>query len=62
MQKPSLESLFRPQSIAIVGASAAEGKAGYMAVKLLETYSGTIYPVNPKAETILGHRAYPSLT
>jgi len=62
MDKSDLTPLFRPQSIAIVGASAGEGKAGYMAVKLLETYSGKIYPVNPREEMILGHQVYATLS
>ena len=62
MQKPNLERLFRPQSIAIVGASASPEKAGYMALKLLENYSGKVYPVNPNAETILGRRVFSSLS
>lgn len=62
MDKHDLTPLFRPQSIAIVGASAMEGKAGYMAVKLLDTWSGKIFPVNPKEREILGHKVYPSLS
>jgi len=62
MQKSNLERLFRPKSIAIVGASTSPEKAGYMAVKLLENYSGKVYPVNPNAQTILGHRVYASLS
>ena len=54
MQKSSLERLFRPESIAIVGASASPEKAGYMAVELLEGYKGKVFPVNPRADTILG--------
>ncbi|MBI2993417.1 MAG: acetate--CoA ligase family protein [Gammaproteobacteria bacterium] len=61
-KKDGLECLFRPRSIAIVGASATPGKAGYMAVQLLESYAGAIYPVNPRETTILGHPVYPSLT
>jgi acetyltransferase len=62
MPHDSLQRLFRPQSIAVVGASSAPEKAGYMAVKLLDTFTGAVYPVNPKASEILGHKAYPSLT
>lgn len=62
MSRASLQRLFRPKSIAVVGASAAPEKAGYMAVKLLDTYTGAVYPVNPKASEILGHKAYPTLT
>lgn len=59
--KSSLDSLFNPQAIAIVGASASEEKAGGMVLKLLENYPGKVYPVNPKAEVIAGHKAFPSL-
>lgn len=62
MQKSRLERLFRPKSIAIVGASASPEKAGYMAVKLLDSFTGDIYPVNPSEKEILGHRVYPSLS
>ncbi len=62
MAHDSLQRLFRPKSIAVVGASAAPEKAGYMAVKLLETFKGPVYPVNPKASEILGHKAYASLS
>jgi acetyltransferase len=62
MIKNNLDALFTPRSIAIVGASATPGKAGYMAVKLLETYTGKVYPVNPKTETILGYKVYPCLS
>ena len=62
MQKSSLARLFRPKSIAIVGASAAPEKAGYMAVELLKNYSGKVYPVNPNAQTILGYQVYASLS
>ncbi|MFO1401627.1 MAG: acetate--CoA ligase family protein [Steroidobacteraceae bacterium] len=61
MQNPGLVSLFRPKSIAVVGASASPEKAGYMAVRLLEKFTGQVYPVNPKATEILGYKAYPSL-
>jgi len=62
MAHDSLLRLFRPKSIAVVGASSAPEKAGYMAVKLLETFTGPVYPVNPKAGEILGHKAYASLS
>src|SRR5690606_30250748 len=56
-----LDRLLKPASIAIVGASAAPEKAGYMAVKLLESFAGDVFPVNLKETEILGRRAYPSL-
>lgn len=57
----NLKRLFAPASIAVVGASASADKAGYQAVASLKEFKGEIFPVNPKATEILGHRAYPSL-
>lgn len=57
----SLSRLFAPRSIAVVGASAQPAKAGYQMLKSLGGFPGRLYPINPKAEEILGHRAYPAL-
>ncbi len=64
MAEPNLEVIFSPRSIAVVGASRHEGKIGFELVKNLVAngYRGTIYPVNPKADEILGLRVYPSVT
>jgi acetyltransferase len=61
MTHTSLDRLFRPQAIAVVGASATPGKAGYMAVQLAQPSGARIYPVNPGETEILGHTAYPTL-
>jgi len=51
-----------PSSVAIVGASAEEGKAGNIVLEtLMESYRGKIYPVNPKYDDIFGMRCYGSL-
>ena len=59
-----LEPLFKPKSIAIVGASRTPGKIGYEILKnLIEYgYSGKLYPVNPKAKEILGLKCYPKVS
>jgi len=59
----SLESFFNPKSIAIVGASRQKGKVGYeILVNIIEAgYQGSIYPVNPKADTIEGLKCYRDL-
>jgi len=56
-------SFFEPRSVAVIGASRNPGKVGYDVVKnLLEGgYEGRIYPVNPKAQEILGLKCYPEL-
>lgn len=57
-----LESLLYPKSIAIIGASRTPGKVGYSVLENLIKggYEGTIVPVNPHADEILGIRCYPS--
>jgi acetate---CoA ligase (ADP-forming) len=58
-----LEKLFKPSSIAVIGASSVPGKIGYLILNHLVTqgYKGTIIPVNPKADEILGVKAYKDL-
>ncbi len=58
-----LEYLFKPEAVAVIGASRKPKKIGYEIVRnLLEyEYQGKIYPVNPKAEEILGLKCYKSI-
>jgi acetyltransferase len=58
-----LTSLFNPQSIAIIGASRSPGKVGFEVLKNIvdSGFQGRIYPVNPKAQNILGFRCYSKL-
>ncbi|MCL1479154.1 MAG: acetate--CoA ligase family protein [Marinobacter sp.] len=61
--KSSLHDFLAPDSIAILGASSDPTKRGYKAMVGLvnDGYEGAIYPINPKADTILGYKAYPSM-
>ena len=58
-----IEAIFHPRSIAVVGASANPNSPGYDYVSSLQKFgfSGDLYPVNPRAEEILGLPAFPSL-
>jgi acetyltransferase len=65
MDRPNiLDHFFKPEAIAVVGASTREGSVGHILVDNLQKggYSGRTYPINPKAGEILGVKAYPSLT
>jgi len=55
-----LESLFDPQAVAVVGASANPVKLGHSVLDNLTKYGyqGQIYPINPKEKEILGHTCY----
>ncbi len=58
----SLDPLFNPRSIALIGASASTGKISNVVLKNLLDSSFKVYPVNPKEEKILGARCYPSVS
>jgi acyl-CoA synthetase (NDP forming) len=59
----SLDALFGPRSVAVVGASADATKIGGRPVDYLRRlgFSGRILPVNPKAAEVQGLPAYASL-
>lgn len=58
-----LDGIFRPRSVAVVGASRREGSIGRQVVANLIAggFQGPVYPVNPKAEVVLSVPAYPSV-
>lgn len=59
-----LASLLSPKTIAVIGASRDEGSIGRAVFEniLQGNYTGTAYPVNPKANSVSGVRAYPSVS
>lgn len=63
IEYPNLEPLFRPRSIAVIGASDDVTKPSGLPVKyaLDHGYKGKLFPVNPKRDTVQGIKAYPSL-
>ena len=59
-----LDSLLKPQSIAVVGASRRTGSIGRQILhQLIEfEYRGMLFPVNPNADFVHSMKAYPSVT
>ncbi|MCJ7752852.1 MAG: CoA-binding protein, partial [Armatimonadetes bacterium] len=62
-QTVSLQHLFEPRAVAIVGASTKPGKVGHDILRnmLSSGFSGEVYPVNPHADEILGKKCYASV-
>ena len=58
-----LDAALRPKSVAVIGASTAPGKLGHEVLKNIRDagFQGPIYPINPKAESILGLRCFPGI-
>lgn len=59
---PALDVLFKPKSVAVIGASRTPGKIGYAILDSIKrSFSGKIYPINPEAAEIMGLTVYPSV-
>ena len=58
-----LAKLLRPKAVAVVGASPREGSVAGTILRNLEAcgFSGDIYAVNPKYDTVLGFACYTSI-
>jgi acetyltransferase len=58
-----LDAFFNPRSVALVGASRDETKLGFAILRnVVESgYRGAVYPINPKADEVLGLKCYPSV-
>ena len=59
----SLESFFKPKTVAVIGVSRQPRKFGHVIFKNFKDseFKGKVFPVNPKAEAILGTKAYTSV-
>jgi acetate---CoA ligase (ADP-forming) len=59
----SLTPVFKPKSVAVIGASTAPGKLGHDILANLKNggFPGPLYPINPKADEILGLKVYKSI-
>jgi acetyl-CoA synthetase len=57
----ALRRLLHPESIAVVGASTRAGAFGARVMENLAGFTGEIWPVNPRYESLGGRRCYPSL-
>jgi len=60
----SLDPIFSPRSVAVVGASRSRDSIGWAIVHNLvaSQFAGAIYPVNPKAASVHSLKCYPSLS
>jgi len=59
-----IDAIFKPASVAIVGASTRPGTVGsdLLANLIKDKFTGKIYPVNPKADEIQGIKCYKTLS
>ena len=59
-----LDVFFSPRTVAVIGATETPGSVGRTLLWNLVTspFGGTVYPVNPKRPSVLGVKAYPSVS
>ena len=59
----AMDRIMNPCAVAVIGASDGEGKIGNSVMKNIINggYAGELYPINPKADEILGKKAYKSV-
>ena len=59
----AMNRIMKPEAVAVIGASAEDGKIGNSVMKNLINggYKGAIYPIHPKADEIMGRKAYRSV-
>ncbi len=59
--KLTMKEFFKPESIAVIGASEEEKKVGGILVKKLKQFPGKLIPINPHHASIQGLKAYASI-
>jgi len=59
----AMTRIMQPNAVAVIGASAGEGKIGNSVMRNLIDggFAGAIHPIHPKAEEILGRKCYASV-
>src|SRR5437660_11544541 len=59
----AMNRIMQPKGVAVIGASAEDGKIGNSVMKNLINggYKGEIYPIHPKADEIMGKKVYKSV-
>jgi acetyltransferase len=58
-----LDVFFSPKNVAVIGATDREGSIGKVVLRNLTSnaFRGTVFPVNPNRQTVLGIKAYPNI-
>lgn len=59
-----LNRIFKPRTVAVIGASNNEGSVGYALIRNMigSGFNGTVYPINYKNKSIYGVRSYAKLS
>ena len=63
-ERQPLDAIFKPQSVAVIGATDRPGSVGRTIMRNLisNPFGGTVFPVNSRRPNVLGIKAYPSVS
>jgi len=60
-RQPALNTMFAPESIALIGATETPGSVGRVLLENLKSYNRPVYPVNLRRHSVLGLPAFPRI-
>ena len=62
-ERQALDAIFAPKRVAVIGATERAGTVGRTLISNLVTtpFGGSVVPVTPTRDTVLGLKAYPSI-
>ena len=60
-RRPILGAMLNPKTVAVIGASENVKTVGRTLMENLKSFTGGVYPVNPKRSSILGLEAFPKI-
>jgi len=59
----NLDAIFKPKSVALIGASPEPNKIGHALLRgLLKSFPGKIYPINPKYKELMTLDCYKNIS
>jgi acetyltransferase len=63
-ERNPLDAIFSPKNVALIGATETQGSVGrtIMWNLISNPFGGAVFPVNPKRPSVLGVKAYPSIS
>src|SRR5260370_8795479 len=60
-RRPILRAMLNPKSVAVIGATENLQSVGRTLMENLKSFTGGLYPVNPKRNSVLGQKAFPRI-
>ena len=60
-ERESFDALFKPKTVAVIGATDKAGSVGLAIMQNLKAFRGRVFPINPRRDEVLGLRAYPNI-